>query len=114
MRYRTGDADYAEHLKKASRDKVDRQQMLLGHAFGQEVAIPGVVVGIAYGDTCRVWAAGNQMLPIRLSFIEASESAQALGRRTGYSGVRSSRTLGAGPIRANTGGRPCSTALTSV
>jgi endonuclease YncB( thermonuclease family) len=56
--------------------------LLLGHALGQEAAVTGVVVGITDGDTCKVLTPGNQLLRVRLSWIDAPESAQAFGQRS--------------------------------
>jgi hypothetical protein len=47
--------------------------VLMGHAFGQEVAISGVVVDITDGDTCKVLVSGNPLLRIRLNFLRRSE-----------------------------------------
>ena len=56
--------------------------LLASTTFGQEAIVSGVVVGITDGDTCKVLAADNQLLRVRLSWIDAPEKSQAFGQRS--------------------------------
>jgi endonuclease YncB( thermonuclease family) len=49
---------------------------------GQETIVSGLVVGVTDGDTIRVLASDNQLLRVRLSWIDAPEKAQAFGQRS--------------------------------
>ena len=50
------------------------------HAFGQDV-IYGRVVAVTDGDTIKVLTAENQLLRVRVAWIDAPEMGQAFGRR---------------------------------
>ena len=53
---------------------------LAAHDFGQSV-IRGRCVGISDGDTIRVLAVDQQLLRVRVAWIDAPELGQAFGRR---------------------------------
>jgi endonuclease YncB( thermonuclease family) len=54
--------------------------LLAVHAFGQGV-IHGRVVGVTDGDTVKVLTAEQQLLRVRVAWIDAPESSQAFGQR---------------------------------
>ena len=56
--------------------------LLLASTFGQEAIVSGVVVGITDGDTVKALVAGNELLRVRLSWIDAPEKSQAFGQRS--------------------------------
>lgn len=57
--------------------------LLVSAALGQEaVTVSARVVGITDGDTVKALVVGNQLLRIRLSFIDAPEKSQAFGQRS--------------------------------
>ena len=56
--------------------------MLASTALGQEAIISARIVGITDGDTVKALTADNQLLRVRLSNIDAPESAQAFGQRS--------------------------------
>jgi endonuclease YncB( thermonuclease family) len=47
--------------------------LLANAALGQETVVPARIVGITDGTTVKALAAGNQLLRIRLSWIDAPE-----------------------------------------
>jgi micrococcal nuclease len=51
-------------------------------ALGQEGKVAGRIVAITDGDTVKALIAGNQLIRIRLSWIDAPESSQAFGQRS--------------------------------
>jgi endonuclease YncB( thermonuclease family) len=51
-------------------------------AIGQESVVSARIVGITDGDTCKALVAGNQLLRIRLIWIDAPEKSQAFGQRS--------------------------------
>ena len=53
--------------------------LLASATLGQEPVISARIAGIADGDTVKALAAGNQLLRVRLSWIDAPESKQAFG-----------------------------------
>jgi endonuclease YncB( thermonuclease family) len=55
---------------------------LLGHALGQETIVSARIVGITDGDTVKALVAGNELLRVRLSWIDAPEKSQAFGQRS--------------------------------
>jgi micrococcal nuclease len=55
--------------------------LLAGAAPSQEV-IRGRCVGVTDGDTIKVLVTENQLLRIRLSWIDAPERSQAFGQRS--------------------------------
>jgi endonuclease YncB( thermonuclease family) len=56
--------------------------LLANAAPGQEMIVAGSVVSVVDGDTIKVLAAGNQLLRVRLSWIDAPELGQAFGQRS--------------------------------
>jgi micrococcal nuclease len=56
--------------------------LLASTAVGQETVVPGKVVGVTDGDTVKVLIEGNQLLRVRLSWIDAPEKSQAFGSRS--------------------------------
>lgn len=52
--------------------------LLAGHGSAQE-AIRGRIVGVSDGDNITVLTANQQLLRVRLAFIDAPESGQAFG-----------------------------------
>jgi micrococcal nuclease len=56
--------------------------LLASVALGQETVVSVRIVGITDGDTVRALAAGNQLLLIHLSWIDAPERSQAFGQRS--------------------------------
>ena len=56
--------------------------LLASAALGQETLVSARIVGVTDGDTVKALAAGNQLLRIRLSWIDAPESSQAFGQRS--------------------------------
>jgi endonuclease YncB( thermonuclease family) len=55
--------------------------LLRPQLFGQESVIRARCVGVTDGDSIRVLAPSNQMLRIRLAWIDSPESSQAFGQR---------------------------------
>jgi endonuclease YncB( thermonuclease family) len=53
--------------------------LLASAAPGQEAIVSAQIVGITDGDTVKALAAGNELLRVRLSWIDAPEKSQALG-----------------------------------
>jgi hypothetical protein len=51
--------------------------LLASTAVGQVTVFPGKVVGVTDGDTVKVLIEGNQLLQVRLSWIDAPEKSQA-------------------------------------
>jgi len=56
--------------------------LLASTAVGQVTVFPGKVVGVTDGDTVKVLIEGNQLLQVRLSWIDAPEKSQAFGSRS--------------------------------
>jgi endonuclease YncB( thermonuclease family) len=56
--------------------------LLAGAALGQESVVSAKIVGITSGDGVKALVAGNQLLRIRLSFIDAPERSQAFDQRS--------------------------------
>jgi endonuclease YncB( thermonuclease family) len=56
--------------------------LLVSNALGQESIISARVVGITDGDTVKALLAGNELLRVRLSWIDAPERSQAFGQRS--------------------------------
>jgi endonuclease YncB( thermonuclease family) len=54
--------------------------LLAVHALGQDV-IHGHVVAVTDGDTIKVLTTENQLLRVRVAWIDAPESSQAFGQR---------------------------------
>jgi len=54
--------------------------LLTSAALGQEM-VAGRCVGVLDGDTIKVLVAGNQLLRVRLNWIDAPEKSQAFGRQ---------------------------------
>jgi endonuclease YncB( thermonuclease family) len=50
-------------------------------ALGQQTTVSARIVGITDGDTVKALCADNQLLRVRLSWIDAPENAQAFGQR---------------------------------
>ena len=55
--------------------------LLTSAALGQEM-VAGRCVGVLDGDTIKVLVAGNQLLRVRLNWIDAPEKSQAFGQRS--------------------------------
>jgi endonuclease YncB( thermonuclease family) len=56
--------------------------LLASTALSQETIVSAKVVGIADGDTVKALVAGNELLRVRLSWIDAPEKSQAFGQRS--------------------------------
>jgi endonuclease YncB( thermonuclease family) len=56
--------------------------LLAGTALGQEAIVSARIVGISDGDTVKALVAGNQLLRVRLSWIDAPEKSLAFGQRS--------------------------------
>ena len=56
--------------------------LLASSALGQEAIVSARIVGITDGDTVKALAAGNELLRVRLSWIDAPEKAQTFGQRS--------------------------------
>jgi endonuclease YncB( thermonuclease family) len=56
--------------------------LLASAAFGQEAFVSARIVGITDGDTVKALTPGNQLLRVRLSWIDAPEKSQAFGQRS--------------------------------
>jgi endonuclease YncB( thermonuclease family) len=56
--------------------------LLASTALGQEAVVSARIVGITDGDTVKALVAGNELLRIRLSWIDAPEKSQAFGQRS--------------------------------
>ena len=56
--------------------------LLASTALGQEVIVSARIVGITDGDTVKALVAGNELLRVRLSWIDAPEKSQAFGQRS--------------------------------
>jgi endonuclease YncB( thermonuclease family) len=56
--------------------------LLASTALGQEAIVSARIVGITDGDTVKALAADNQLLRVRLSWIDAPEKSQAFGQRS--------------------------------
>jgi endonuclease YncB( thermonuclease family) len=56
--------------------------LLAGAALGQEAIVSARIVGITDGDTVKALVAGNELLRVRLSWIDAPEKSQAFGQRS--------------------------------
>jgi endonuclease YncB( thermonuclease family) len=56
--------------------------LLASLALGQEAVVSARVVGITDGDTVKALVAGNKLLRVRLSWIDAPEKSQAFGQRS--------------------------------
>ena len=55
---------------------------LASAALGQEAIVRGRCVAVVDGDTIKALAAGNELLRVRLSWIDAPEKSQAFGQRS--------------------------------
>jgi micrococcal nuclease len=55
---------------------------LASTVLGQEAIVSARIVGITDGDTVKALAAGNELLRVRLSWIDAPEKSQAFGQRS--------------------------------
>jgi endonuclease YncB( thermonuclease family) len=55
---------------------------LASTVLGQEAIVSDRIVGITDNDTIKALAPGNQILRVRLSWIDAPESSQAFGQRS--------------------------------
>jgi micrococcal nuclease len=56
--------------------------LLAGAVLGQEAIVSARIVGITDGDTVKALLAGNELLRVRLSWIDAPEKSQAFGQRS--------------------------------
>ena len=56
--------------------------LLSSSAPAQEAVVSGLVVAVLDGDTIKVLAPGNELLGVRLSYIDAPESSQAFGQQS--------------------------------
>lgn len=56
--------------------------LLSSSAPAQEAVVSGMVVAVLDGDTIKVLAPGNELLGVRLSYIDAPETSQAFGQRS--------------------------------
>jgi endonuclease YncB( thermonuclease family) len=56
--------------------------LLASTALGQETIVSARIVGITDGDTVKALLAGNELLRVRLSWIDAPEKSQAFGQRS--------------------------------
>jgi micrococcal nuclease len=56
--------------------------LLASDALSQEAIVAARVVGVVDGDTVKALVAGNELLRIRLSWIDAPEKSQAFGQRS--------------------------------
>ena len=56
--------------------------LLANVALGQEVIVSARIIAITDGDTVKALVADNQLLRVRLSWIDAPESSQAFGQRS--------------------------------
>ena len=56
--------------------------LLASTALGQEAIVRGRCVAVVDGDTIKALAAGNELLRVRLSWIDAPEKSQAFGQRS--------------------------------
>jgi endonuclease YncB( thermonuclease family) len=56
--------------------------LLASAALGQETIVSARIVGITDGDTVKALVAGNELLRVRLSWIDAPEKSQAFGQRS--------------------------------
>jgi endonuclease YncB( thermonuclease family) len=56
--------------------------LLVSAALGQETVIAAKVVAITDGDTVKALVTGNELLRVRLSWIDAPEKSQAFGQRS--------------------------------
>jgi endonuclease YncB( thermonuclease family) len=56
--------------------------LLASSAFGEEPVVSARIVGITDGDSVKALVAGNQLLRVRLSWIDAPERSQAFGQRS--------------------------------
>jgi endonuclease YncB( thermonuclease family) len=56
--------------------------LLAGPLAAQEETIFAKVVGISDGDTVKALVTGNELLRVRLSWIDAPEKSQAFGQRS--------------------------------
>jgi endonuclease YncB( thermonuclease family) len=56
--------------------------LLASAALGQETVIAAKVVAITDGDTVKALVTGNELLRVRLSWIDAPEKSQAFGQRS--------------------------------
>jgi micrococcal nuclease len=55
--------------------------LLASAALGQEAIVSARIVGITDGDTVKALVAGNELLRVRLNWIDAPEKSQAFGQR---------------------------------
>jgi endonuclease YncB( thermonuclease family) len=56
--------------------------LLLGTGLGHGAIVSARIVGIIDGDTVKALVAGNELLRVRLSWIDAPEKSQAFGQRS--------------------------------
>jgi len=56
--------------------------LLASTALGQEAIVSARIVGITDGDTVKALLAGNKLLRVRLTWIDAPEKSQAFGQRS--------------------------------
>ena len=56
--------------------------LLASAALGREAIVRGRCVAVVDGDTIKALAAGNELLRVRLSWIDAPEKSQAFGQRS--------------------------------
>jgi micrococcal nuclease len=55
---------------------------LASTALGQEAIVSARIVGITDGDTVKALAVDNELLRVRLSWIDAPEKSQGFGQRS--------------------------------
>jgi endonuclease YncB( thermonuclease family) len=55
---------------------------LASAALGREAIVRGRCVAVVDGDTIKALAAGNELLRVRLNWIDAPEKSQAFGQRS--------------------------------
>ena len=56
--------------------------LLASAALGREAIVRGRCVAVVDGDTIKALAAGNELLRVRLSWVDAPEKSQAFGQRS--------------------------------
>jgi endonuclease YncB( thermonuclease family) len=56
--------------------------LMASAALGQEAIVSARIVGITDGDTVKALVADNELLRVRLSWIDAPEKSQAFGQRS--------------------------------